>query len=118
MLLPFFIGLLSLGLFYLVRHLRRNHAALDHLGIPLMPNPWYLGSGPLALHKHQVHELAEERHRKYGKTFGRFDGVTPVINTIDPELIKSITVKNFDSFTGIVDMEVTQARSYKLYMYT
>lgn len=40
------------------------------------------------------------------KTYGRYDGVTPVIVTKDPELIKSVLVKNFDSFTSAFDAQV------------
>ena len=40
-----------------------------------------------------------------GNTFARYNGVTPTICTIDPELIKEITVKQFDNFTDAVPME-------------
>ena len=32
-------------------------------------------------------------------------GVTPCISTIDPEMIKEITVKQFDNFTDIIDID-------------
>jgi hypothetical protein len=40
------------------------------------------------------------------KTFARYDGVTPVIVTKDPEVIKSVLVKNFDSFSTAFEMPV------------
>lgn len=119
MIVPVLIGAASLCLLLLVRHLRKNQGKLDHLGIPVLPNPWNLGSAPFAMHKHTMHELILERHKKYGKTFGRYDGVTPVISTIDPELVKSITVKNFDSFTGTFDFDVSTHTYYRyIYIYT
>ena len=47
-----------------------------------------------------------EKHKKFGKTYGRYDGVKPALVTIDPELVKNILVKNFDSFHGIIDIKV------------
>lgn len=39
-----------------------------------------------------------------GMTFGRYDGVKPTICTIDPELIKEITVKQFENFMDVFDV--------------
>lgn len=36
--------------------------------------------------------------KKYGKTFGFFDGVKPTLLTTNDELIKMVFVKNFDHF--------------------
>ena len=38
--------------------------------------------------------------KKYGKTFGIFDGLTPVLWTTDAELIRSVFVKDFDHFVN------------------
>ena len=51
-------------------------------------------------------DMYTEKHRKFGKTYGRYDGVKPALVTINPELVKSILVKNFDSFHGIMDIPV------------
>lgn len=37
---------------------------------------------------------------KYGSTFGTFDGVQPVLVTIDTDLIRSVFVKDFDHFVN------------------
>ncbi len=42
--------------------------------------------------------------QQLGKTFVRYDGVTPTIVTIDPEIIKEVTAKQFDNFTDILEM--------------
>jgi hypothetical protein len=48
-----------------------------------------------------------QKFNKFGtKTFARYDGVTPVIVTKDPEVIKSVLVKNFDSFSTSFEMTV------------
>ena len=36
--------------------------------------------------------------KKYGKTFGYFDGRLPNLFTTDVELIRSVFVKDFDNF--------------------
>lgn len=45
------------------------------------------------------------KFKKYGKTYGRYDGVKPVIVTKDLEIMKSVLVKNFDSFHEIFTNE-------------
>ncbi|CAF0837522.1 unnamed protein product [Brachionus calyciflorus] len=37
---------------------------------------------------------------KYGKTFGYFEGSTPVVQTTDLKLIKSVLIKDFNVFTN------------------
>ena len=51
-------------------------------------------------------DMYTEKHKKFGKTYGRYNGVQPAIVTIDPELVKSIIVKNFDSFHAVFDVPV------------
>ena len=60
--------------------------------------------------------MYEEKVRKFGKTYGRYDGVKPALVTIDPELVKSIIVKNFDSFHGIIDIPVCTENNDILYV--
>lgn len=38
--------------------------------------------------------------KKYGKTVGFFEGVSPVIMTIDTKLIRAFCIKDFGSFTN------------------
>ena len=47
-----------------------------------------------------------EQCKKFGKTWAKYDGVTPCIVTIDPEVIKQITVKQFENFTDTFDLEL------------
>ena len=44
-------------------------------------------------------------------SFFSFIGVTPCISTIDPEMIKEITVKQFDNFTDVVDMDFSPGQT-------
>ena len=43
-----------------------------------------------------------DKFRQFGtKTFGRYDGIVPCLVTIDPDLVKSVLVKNFDNFSDV-----------------
>ena len=46
-----------------------------------------------------------QQFQKFGRTWARYDGVGPTIVTIDPEIVKEITVKQFDNFTDIIPMD-------------
>ena len=106
-LLTIIIGAVVFLTTLLVRHLWRNRGRLEALNIPVLKPGFLLGSPPHLQHKVLVHEEIANMHKKLGKTFGRYEGIMPVISTIDPEIIKSVMVKNFDSFTDIFEMDVS-----------
>ena len=47
-----------------------------------------------------------EKFRRFGKTYGRYNCAVPCIVTMDTEIIKSVTVKNFDCFYSFISEEV------------
>ena len=63
-------------------------------------------------HNVTFHEQSLEEHKRLGKTYAKYDGTTPVISTIDPEIIKTVTAKEFDSFTDVIDFPVITSRLY------
>ena len=63
-------------------------------------------------HNVTFHEQSLEEHQRLGKTYAKYDGTTPVISTIDPEIIKTVTAKEFDSFTDVIDFPVITSRLY------
>ncbi|XP_049514082.1 cytochrome P450 3A31-like [Dermacentor silvarum] len=46
--------------------------------------------------KEPIHEIDMNRHRKYGKVFGAFEGLHPTLFLSDPDLIKLVLVKHFN----------------------
>ena len=50
-----------------------------------------------------LHNLYPPHFQIY--SFPRYDGVTPCIHTIDPDFIREVTVKQFDNFVDVVDMD-------------
>ena len=69
------------------------------------------GSAPRLFNKMIYHEWYLEKHRELGRTFTRYEGVTPCIVTIDPDIIKEVTVKQFDNFTDVVDIEFSPGQT-------
>ena len=80
---------------------------IETLGIPIDPPFLIFGSAPHALHN-AGHMYFLDKFKQFGtKTYGCYVGPTPVIMTIDPELVKSVMIKNFDSFPAAMDVPVS-----------
>ena len=97
------LSVILLGLFWLWLHLTRFRGDLESMNLPLVKPFLCLGSPPLVLNKTFMYRWYMEKHKCLGNTFARYDGVTPSIVTIDPEIIKEVTVKQFDNFTDRVN---------------
>ena len=103
------VGLLTLVIVLYLQHLYkfRSQLTTNLKGLPFVkPLFFFLGSPPYAIHKLFTHDFQCQQHKKYGKTFVRFDGVVPVISTIDPKLIKAIMIEKAEHFSDILGMEV------------
>ncbi len=76
---------------------------IETLGLPVEPPHWIFGSEPRLTHKHVVQDFYVDRVKTLGKSFLRYDGKQRVLVTIDPDLVKSVLVKNFESFDALFD---------------
>ncbi|EDS37258.1 cytochrome P450 9b1 [Culex quinquefasciatus] len=86
---------------FLYRLLTKNNGYFHDKPIPSMAVKPLLGStGPLTLKKYTLAGFVEYIYNKYpgAKVFGLFDNITPIFVVRDPELIKKITIKDFDHF--------------------
>jgi len=92
-------------------HFRRFRGCLEATGLPMVPPFLCFGSPPRLFNKIVYHEWYLEKHRELGHSFTRYEGVTPIICTIDPEFIKEVTVKQFDNFTDVVDIEFSPGQT-------
>lgn len=52
----------------------------------------------MGIHRLLMKDYYVNMHKKYGKTYGKYEGIYPVVVTMDLDLIKSVTIKNADSF--------------------
>ena len=93
------LAVILVGLLTFILYLRRKHGTLEKIGIPVHKPFLFLGSPPFLWHEVNVHDFYLDMSKKYGLTWGRYQGITPVINTIDPAILKSIFTTNFDCFT-------------------
>lgn len=48
-----------------------------------------------------------DKMKKFGKTYVGYEYVQPILITIDPDLIKSVTITHFENFTDILNFKVT-----------
>ena len=85
-------------------YLRRNRGLAEEFGLPVVKPFLCFGSPPFLYHKIIYHDWYVEKIKQLGKTFARYDGVLPSIVTIDPEIIKEVTAKQFENFSDIVEM--------------
>ncbi|XP_062551078.1 probable cytochrome P450 9f2 [Armigeres subalbatus] len=83
------------------RWITRNNNYFHDKPIPSMAvQPLFGSTGPLILKKFSFHDFVHHIYVKYpnAKIFGLFDALMPIFVVRDPELIKKITVKDFDHF--------------------
>ncbi len=61
------------------------------------------GSPPHVPHltKYALHY--ERRHRELGNSFFRYDGVRPVLVTIEPSIVRAVLVEKFGCFGDLID---------------
>ena len=104
--LTYILAFLLIGVVSLYFYLRRHHGYLETTGLPVVPAFMCFGSPPYAFHRIHYHQWYTEKFRQLGRTFARYQGVTPAITTIDPEFIKEITVKQFDNFSHVFTTEI------------
>ena len=109
--LSWFLAIILVLLVFLFFHFRRFRGCLEETGFPMVKPFLCFGSAPRLFNKMIYHEWYHEKHRELGRTFTRYEGVTPCIVTIDPDIIKEVTVKQFDNFTDVVDIEFSPGQT-------
>lgn len=94
--IPFLILVITL-LFLLYRFFKKNNNFWESQGIPVVKKHRIFGSFNTMFLK-QCHEEDIENYRKLGKIFGRYDGQTPILVIGDPEILKKVLIKDFNTF--------------------
>ena len=111
-LMTWILTILLVSLIGILFRFRRFRGILEQTGLPIVkPAFFFFGSPPFLFNKILLFEWYRKKFQELGLTFGRYGGVTPTITTIDPEIIKEVTVKQFDNFTDVVDMEFSPGQT-------
>ena len=75
-------------------HLNQFRSYVCSLGIPIDRRVWW------RTHQVNFRHLMEENLKNYGKLFVEYDSTVPSIVIAEPDMIKEVMVKQFDSFTN------------------
>ncbi|KAH7639539.1 lithocholate 6-beta-hydroxylase-like [Dermatophagoides farinae] len=99
----FLISLITITstVFYLyVQHKQR---LWQRLGIP-GPKPIFLLGTDHELGRQSWPKLTLERYRQYGKIFGSFQLLTPILTIHEPELIQQVFIKDFRNYANRMEL--------------
>nr|ACO15001.1 Cytochrome P450 3A24 [Caligus clemensi] len=97
---------LLLALLFTYFFLRRHYGQVEKLLLPHVKPFLCFGSPPYNWHDRVHHEYFNEAFKRFkSKTFTRYAGSTPTIVTIDPEIVKQVTIKQFQNFPMVLNAE-------------
>ena len=104
-LMTIFLGIVTLILILLYKHLHQNRGVVEKWGVPYVKPFLWFGSPPYGIHKYNHREMYVEKSKKFGKTWAKYHGITPTLVTIDHEIIKEVMVKQFENFNAAVNVD-------------
>ena len=104
MLLTILLGLIIIGFLYIAKILTSTRGVVESFGIPYVKPFLIFGSPPFLFHRFVVSEYFLNQYKRFGRTWGYYNGQTPTIVTADPEFIKQVTVKQFDNFSDTIPL--------------
>ncbi|XP_042912209.1 cytochrome P450 3A6 [Parasteatoda tepidariorum] len=90
-----FLGILIPYLLY--RQSKKNHNYWKERNIPFVKPYPFIGSFDEAFRK-SMDVLDIERHNKFGRIYGAFEGTKPILIVAEPELLRDIFTKDFHNF--------------------
>eukprot|EP00094_Tigriopus_californicus_P011152 TCALIF_10762-PA protein Name:"Similar to Cyp6a8 Cytochrome P450 6a8 (Drosophila melanogaster)" AED:0.09 eAED:0.25 QI:14/0.25/0.2/1/1/0.8/5/0/459 len=95
-----------MSLTWIYFHLSKDRGYIEGLGLPLDKPNFVLGSSPLLPHQHVIHEVYMKKVRELGKTYVGYDNAQPILVTIDPNLIKAVTITHFENFSETIAFKI------------
>ncbi|CAG0899655.1 unnamed protein product [Darwinula stevensoni] len=103
--LSWLLFLASLLLLY--KYFTRTWGTWSRQGIPEL-KPWIIVGSRPTVYKGVVHLEDLKYRRRFGQTWGEYEGCHPILFTTDPDLVKVVTVKEFSNFADRRNFEVKQ----------
>ena len=104
MLLTILLGIIFFIFLYIAKLLTSTRGVVESFGIPYVKPFLIFGSPPFLFHRFVVSEYFLNQYKRFGRTWGYYNGQTPTIVTADPEFIKQVTVKQFDNFSDTIPL--------------
>uniref|UniRef100_A0A0K2T783 Cytochrome P450 n=1 Tax=Lepeophtheirus salmonis TaxID=72036 RepID=A0A0K2T783_LEPSM len=96
---------ISVSLLYF--YLNRRHGYLEKLSLPHEKAFLCFGSPPILWYDHIHHFYFMEAFKRFqSQTFTRYNGSLPSLTTINPSIIKQVTIKQFNHFHSTMQSEV------------
>ena len=94
------LGVVLVILVIAYKRATRFYGTLESLGIPVVKPFLCFGSVPVNYHQVKFHELDMKWYQELGKpkVWGYYEGHMPTLAVVDHTMLKSILVKQFDSF--------------------
>ena len=75
-LLTILLGIIGLGLFFILKHLMQNRKVIEKFGVPILKPFLCFGSPPFNFHQFNVREFYVEQCKKHGKTWAFYNGIS------------------------------------------
>ncbi|XP_064612535.1 cytochrome P450 3A11-like [Liolophura sinensis] len=97
--LPLWVIILVAVLILFYRYQTKNFGVFKKMGVPF-PSPWPMMGNARVVFKKGFVEAYEEWFKTYGRVFGHFEGQQPMLVVGDLDMLREITVKEFNSFTN------------------
>lgn len=113
------LGLVAILLSLWILWRKKQFNTFKALNIPGPPPSFFFGN-LLEIYRKGQHECIKEWIEKYGRVLGYYYGLRPVILIADPELLKTIQLKDFHKFPNRPSLFAvsTSARDTTLYALT
>lgn len=106
------ISIATVVIYSIYKYGTRNFSVFSDQGIP-GPKPIPFVGNLWGMWKQNLPMVDLELSKKYGKVYGKFDGTQPNLCISDPDLIKSIFVKDFDHFVNRRDLHMKDLKVFR-----
>ena len=83
--------------FLTTRQRREAMSILERYGIP-GPKPSLIFGSLIDIYRNGQLEMHTRWHKQYGPIFGYYYGIHPIVLIADPELLKTVLLKDFHQF--------------------
>ncbi|GFT96179.1 cytochrome P450 3A8 [Nephila pilipes] len=99
------LALVCLCFYFLYKQWRACHDYWKKQGVPFVPGDFLLGYIGWGSIKQPLQEVESSWYNKYGRIYGRYEGINPVLCVGELNILRRIFIKDFLSFPNRRDMK-------------